>query len=99
LGRHGADECFDQRHAVTSVAHLGMDAMRGLAGTAIDDGNEVIGDNDTILTVVLQVLADDVLLYDIQCDTISGVMTQWWCGDKGLSLLSSATVGLEVGVK
>ena len=67
LLRHAADILTDELHGVAAVAHPSVVATLGLGGGAIDDGDEVIGDDDSVLACPLGALCDQALLDDIHC--------------------------------
>ena len=57
VGGHGLDVLAHKRHAVLTVAHGGVETVATLAGTAVDNGYEVIGDDDCVLVGLLAYLA------------------------------------------
>ena len=67
LLRHAADILTDELHGVAAVAHPSVVATLGLGGRAVDDGDEVTGDDDSVLACPLGALCDQALLDDIHC--------------------------------
>ena len=51
----------DELHAVSSVGAEQAVAQGALAGTAVDDGNEVIGDDESVFTFPVGTLGNDAL--------------------------------------
>ena len=64
LGRHLADIAADERHGIAPVAHPRAMAAGGLRRAAVDDGDEVICDDDSVLAFLLGILRNDALLED-----------------------------------
>ena len=64
---HATDIAADQLHGIAPVAHPAIVATLGLGGGAVDDGDEVIGDDDSVLACLLWALGDQALFDDIHC--------------------------------
>ena len=64
LGGHLADDAADDGHRITAVGHAGAPLARGLRGGAIDDGDEVICDDDSVLAFLRGILWCEALLDD-----------------------------------
>ena len=60
--RHVADVATGQLHGVTAIAAEQAVAILRLAGRTIDDGNEVICDDDSVLAFLRGILWDESLL-------------------------------------
>ena len=58
------DDTADDGHGVAAVGHAGAPLARGLRGGAVDDGNEVICDDDSVLAFLRGVLWREALLDD-----------------------------------
>ena len=54
----------DEHHSITSILHLWIEMLWGLARTAVYDGDEFIGHDQSILTGFLAFLANNALFYD-----------------------------------
>ena len=67
-GRHVADIGGDNTHGALTVAHQEMEAAGGLRGGAVDDGNEVICDDEAVLASLFGVLRDQTLLDDLHIE-------------------------------
>ena len=62
---HLSDNVADDNHRVTAVGHAGTPLALGLRGGAVDDGDEVICDDDSVLAFLRGVLWREALLDDI----------------------------------
>ena len=60
-----SDDAADDGHRITAVGHAGAPLARGLRGGAVDDGDEVICDDDSVLAFLRGVLWREALLDDI----------------------------------
>ena len=60
--RHVADVATGQLHGVAAIAAEQAVAILRLAGRTIDDGNEVICDDDSVLAFLRGILWDESLL-------------------------------------
>ena len=58
------DAAADDGHGVAAVGHTGAPLARGLRGGAVDDGDEVICDDDSVLAFLRGVLWREALLDD-----------------------------------
>ena len=65
---HVPDIATDELHGVASIAHRAVMASLGLRGGAVDDGYEIIGDDDSVLACLLGTLCDLTLFDDFHCD-------------------------------
>ena len=63
VGWHAADVAADKLHRIASIAHPGAMAVGGLRGGSVDDGDEVICDDDSVLAFLRGALRNDALLY------------------------------------
>ena len=59
-----SDDAADDGHGVAAVGHAGTPLARGLRGRAVDDGDEVICDDDSVLAFLRGVLWREALLDD-----------------------------------
>ena len=64
VGRHPADIAADEFHGIASVAHPRAMAAVGLRGTAVDNGDEVICDDDSVLAFPSGVFRCEALFDD-----------------------------------
>ncbi len=64
VGRHLPDKTADDGHRIATIRHAGTPLARGLRGGAVDDGNEVICDDDAVLAFLLGILRNEALLDD-----------------------------------
>ena len=64
-GRHVSDEGGDGTHGTKAVAHHRSPFTVGLRGGAVDDGNEVTCDDDSVLAFPGGALRSEALLYDL----------------------------------
>ena len=64
IGRHAADISADYLHGIATIAHPGAMATAGLRSGTVDDSDEVICDDDSVLAFLLGVLRNDALLDD-----------------------------------
>ena len=64
VGWHLPDIAADQQHGVAAVAHGRAMATMGLGGTAVDDCDEIIGDDDPVLAFLRGAFRYDALLED-----------------------------------
>ena len=55
----------DEHHGITTILHLRIEMLWGLARTAIYYGDEITGHDQSILTGLLALLANNALLYYI----------------------------------
>ena len=67
VGRHVTDIAADEQHGIAPVAPPREVAVRGLRSGAVDDGDEVICDDDSVLAFLRGALRNDAFLYDIHC--------------------------------
>ena len=58
------DDTADDGHRITAVGHTGAPLARGLRGRAVDDGDEVICDDDSVLAFLRGILWCEALLDD-----------------------------------
>ena len=65
LGGHLADDTADDGHRIAAIRHAGTPLARGLRGGTVDDGNEVICDDDSVLAFLRGVLWCEALLDNI----------------------------------
>ena len=63
VGWHAADITAYDSHGIASIAHPGAMAVGGLRGGSVDDGDEVICDDDSVLAFLRGALRNDALLY------------------------------------
>ena len=63
VGRHTADIAAHQLHRIAPIAHPRAMVIGGLRRGSVDDGDEVICDDDSVLAFLRGVLRDDALLY------------------------------------
>ena len=63
VGWHAADVAADKLHRIASIAHPGAMAVGGLRGGSVDDSDEVICDDDSVLAFLRGALRNDALLY------------------------------------
>ena len=54
----------DEHHGITTILHLRIEMLWGLARTAVYHGDEIIGHDQSILTGLLALLANNALFYD-----------------------------------
>ena len=54
----------DEHHGITTILHLRIEMLWGLARTAVYHGDEFIGHDQSILTDFLALLANNALFYD-----------------------------------
>ena len=59
-----SDDAADDGHRITAVGHPGAPLARGLRSGAVDGGNEVICDDDSVLAFLRGVLWREALLDD-----------------------------------
>ena len=59
-----SDDTADDGHRITAVGHAGAPLACGLRGGAVDDGDEVICDDDSVLAFLRGVLWREALLDD-----------------------------------
>ena len=64
FGGHLTDDLTDDGHRITAVGHTGAPLARGLRGGAVDDGDEVICDDDSVLAFLLRILRYETLFDD-----------------------------------
>ena len=69
-GRHAADVAGDGAHGSLAVAHRLVPFAPGLRGGAVDHGDEVICDDDSVLAFPGGVLRDDVLFDDVHISRV-----------------------------
>ncbi len=62
---HALYVAADELHGIAAVGPEKAVAERGLRGTAVNDGNEVRGDDDSVLAFLFWVLGDEVLFDDL----------------------------------
>lgn len=62
--RHVTDVAADQLHGIATIAAEQAVAVIRLRRRAIDDGNEVSGDDDSVLAFLRGILWDEGLLYN-----------------------------------
>ena len=67
VGRHVTDIAADEQHGIAPVAPPREVAAGGLRSGAVDDGDEVICDDDSVLAFLRGALRNDAFLYDIHC--------------------------------
>ncbi len=65
---HASDIATDKLHDVAAITHGAVMASQGLRGGAVDDGYEIIGDDDSVLACLLGTLCDLTLFDDFHCD-------------------------------
>ena len=63
VGRHAADIAAHEVHRIAPIAHPRAMVIGGLRGGSVDDGDEVICDDDSVLAFLRGVLRNDALLY------------------------------------
>jgi len=63
--RHVADVATDELHGIAAVGTPQTMAQLALGCAAIDDGNEISGDDDAVLAFHLGVLGNESLFYDL----------------------------------
>ena len=63
VGWHLTDDATDDGHGVMAVRHPSAPLARGLRGAPVDDGDEVICDDDSVLAFLSGILRNDALLY------------------------------------
>ena len=63
VGWHAADVAADKLHRIASIAHPGAMMIRCLRGGTVDNGDEVICDDDSVLAFLRGALRNDALLY------------------------------------
>ena len=64
VGWHAADITAHDLHGIAPIAHPRTMAALGLGGGAVDDGDEVICDDDSVLAFLRGALRNDALLED-----------------------------------
>ena len=62
VGRHLTDITTDEQHGITPIARQRTMAARRLRCRAVDDSDEVICDDDSVLAFLLGTLRNDALL-------------------------------------
>ena len=62
IGGHLTDIATDQLHGITAIAHHGTVVAWRLRGRAVDDGDKVICDDDSVLAFLRGTLRNDALL-------------------------------------
>ena len=67
VGRHVTDIAADEQHGIAPVAPPREVAAGSLRSGAVDDGDEVICDDDSVLAFLRGALRNDAFLYDIHC--------------------------------
>ena len=67
VGRHVTDIAADEQHGIAPVAPPREVAAGSLRSRAVDDGDEVICDDDSVLAFLRGALRNDAFLYDIHC--------------------------------
>ena len=60
-----ADVAADELHGIAAVGAPQTMAQLALGCAAIDDGNEISGDDDAVLAFHLGVLGNECLFYDL----------------------------------
>jgi len=63
--RHALDVAADELHGIAAIGAEQAVAIVALGGAAVDDGNEVRGDDDAVLAFALWVLGDEGLFDDL----------------------------------
>ena len=63
VGWHVADITAYDSHGIASIAHPWAMAVGGLRGGSVDDGDEVICNDDSVLAFLRGALRNDALLY------------------------------------
>ena len=58
---HSAYVLGNKAHSISPVAHQGVIATRGLGCRTVDNGDEIICDDDSVLAFLRGVLRDDAL--------------------------------------
>ena len=71
VGWHSADISADEPHGIAAVAHPGTVTTVSLGGAAVDDGDKVICDDDSVLAFPSGVFRRKALLDDFHCYTVS----------------------------
>ena len=64
VGGHMAYIAADKQHGVSPVAHPATMSALGLGGAAVDDGDEVICDDEAVLAFLRGILWDEALFED-----------------------------------
>ena len=64
VGRHLPDKTADDGHRIAAIRHAGTPLACGLRSGAVDDGDEVICDDDAVLAFLSGVLRNEALLDD-----------------------------------
>ena len=70
IGRHLRDEPGGDLHRVLAIALAAMEAAGGLRGGAVDDGDEVICDDQAVFAFPCGVLRNEALLDDCHWSTV-----------------------------
>ena len=63
VSRHAADIAAHKLHRISAIAHPRAMVIGGLRRGSVDDGDEVICDDDSVLAFLRGVLRNDALLY------------------------------------
>ena len=64
VGGHAADVVADDGHCIAAVCHAAVVAAVGLRCRAVNDGNEVVSDDDAVLAFHCQFFGDEGLFED-----------------------------------
>ena len=65
IGGHATDVAADELHGVTAIARPGTMVARGLRRAAVDNGNEVICDDQAVFAFLRGTFRDDALLENL----------------------------------
>lgn len=63
--RHLPNEVGNSQHGIASVRVTPTVSKVGLAGTSVNDGNEVVSDDDAVFAFLFRVLGDNCLFDDL----------------------------------
>ena len=64
FGGHLTDDLTDDGHRIAAVRHTGTPLVLGLRGGAVDNSDEVICDDDSVLAFLLRILRYETLFDD-----------------------------------
>ena len=65
---HAVDIAANKLHGVAAIAHGPVMAAKGLRGRTVDDSDEIIGDDDSVLAWFQGTLCNLALFDDFHCD-------------------------------